>query len=215
MRLTVASDGTVRLSIPYYVSHRAAIEFALSKQDWLAQHIIVRKATLQNAQAIGKSFTLRFVINFQVDAPQTRLKGSEVIVNYPSTADIQDGAVQKAAANACVRALRQEAEDLLPSRVADIAQRFGFTYKSVIIKKLKGRWGSCDQHNNIVLNLFLMQLPWPLIDYVILHELVHTKHLNHGPDFWDEFLSHDPQARVRRKEIRAYQPNFVLPDTIA
>jgi predicted metal-dependent hydrolase len=76
--------------------------------------------------------------------------------------------------------------------------------------RLKGRWGSCDQDKNIVLNLFLMQLPWQLIDYVLLHELCHTMHLDHGPGFWQTFLMHKPTAKDLRREIRHYQPNFVL-----
>jgi len=129
----------------------------------------------------------------------------------PSQLQLDDTTVQRIATNACVRALRNEAEALLPGRLATIAEREGFRYKSVTVKRLKGRWGSCDQHGNIVLNLFLMQLPWELVDYVLLHELIHTKHLHHGADFWEAFVVCQPDAKALRKQIRRYQPNFVLP----
>jgi predicted metal-dependent hydrolase len=211
MRLSVSSDGSVRLSVPYYVPHTAAMAFVRSKQQWVLDHTASRQSTLQNAQPIGKTYTMRFVINFVIEEPQARLLQNEIVVNYPSSLELTDPAVQKAAAGAAVRALRREAEDVLPSRVAVIAGRSGFRYNSVVVKKLKGRWGSCDQDMNIVLNLFLMQLPWELIDYVILHELVHTKHMNHGDGFWTEFLHHEPDAKLLRKRIRTHQPNFVLP----
>jgi predicted metal-dependent hydrolase len=51
-----------------------------------------------------------------------------------------------------------------------------------------------------------MQLPWELIDYVIIHELTHTKHLNHSDEFWAEFMRHEPKAKVLRKRVRSYQP---------
>jgi hypothetical protein len=51
-----------------------------------------------------------------------------------------------------------------------------------------------------------MQLPWQLIDYVLLHELTHTKHLNHGDDFWQEFLRHEPAAKALRKIIKTHKP---------
>jgi hypothetical protein len=51
-----------------------------------------------------------------------------------------------------------------------------------------------------------MQLPWHLIDYVLLHELVHTKHLHHGKDFWDEFKIALPEARKLQKEMHGYKP---------
>jgi predicted metal-dependent hydrolase len=211
MRLSVSSDGSVRLSVPYYVPLQAALAFALSRREWLEEHTQKHQAVLQNAQPIGKTYTLRFVVNFQIEQPQSRLLGNEILVNYPAVLDIDDPAVQKAATNGAIRALRREAEDMLPGRVADIAQRTGFKYKSVIVKKLKGRWGSCDQDMNIVLNLFLMQLSWELIDYVIVHELVHTVHMNHGEGFWAEFLRHEPKAKDLRRRIRTHQPNFVLP----
>jgi predicted metal-dependent hydrolase len=211
MRLSVTSDGTIRLSVPYYVPLQAALAFALSKREWLHEHASKHQAVLQNAQPIGKTYTLRFVVNFQIEQPASRLTGNEILVNYPAVLNLDDTAVQKAAANGAIRALRREAEDMLPGRVADIAARTGFSYKSVIVKKLKGRWGSCDQDMNIVLNLYLMQLPWELIDYVIIHELVHTVHMNHGEGFWGEFLRHEPKAKELRRQIRKHQPNFVLP----
>lgn len=208
MRLSVTNRGQIRLTVPTYVPYQAALAFARSKQEWLLEHAQKRRSTLVNAQPIGKRHTLHFIINFQIDAPQTRVKGGKVLVNYPASMNSETEAVQAAATRACIRALRDEAEALLPGRVAEVAGKTDFQYKSVVIKKLSGRWGSCDQDHNIVLNLFLMQLPWELIDYVILHELVHTKHLNHGEDFWAEFLRWQPTAKQLRKQIRSHQPNF-------
>jgi predicted metal-dependent hydrolase len=208
MRLSVTNTGVVRLSVPTYVSQRTALAFVMSKRGWLQEHTVKRRSTLINAQPIGKRHTLHFIVNFQIDVPQTRVRAGKILVNYPAGMSSEDEAVQQAATKACVRALRDEAESLLPGRVAEIAGKTDFAYKSVVIKKLSGRWGSCDQDHNIVLNLFLMQLPWELIDYVILHELVHTRHLNHGEDFWAEFMRWQPAAKQLRRQIRAHQPNF-------
>jgi predicted metal-dependent hydrolase len=76
----------------------------------------------------------------------------------------------------------------------------------VQIRKLTARWGSCSSAKVITLSYYLMQLPWPLIDYVLLHELSHTEHMNHGSDFWGKFESVLPGAKVLRKEIRTYKP---------
>ena len=51
-----------------------------------------------------------------------------------------------------------------------------------------------------------MQLPWELIDYVILHELVHTKHLNHSPEFWRALEELSPGARALQKKIKSHKP---------
>jgi predicted metal-dependent hydrolase len=71
---------------------------------------------------------------------------------------------------------------------------------------MKSRWGSCDQHRNIVLNLFLIQLPWEQIDYVLLHELTHTEVLRHGPDFWRAMERVLSDVKQLRKAVRSAQP---------
>src|SRR5207245_10741873 len=113
---------------------------------------------------------------------------------------------QKAAKAACVRALRVQAERLLAQRLRALADLYQFEYRSASIKQLKSRWGSCDADAAIVLNLFLIQLPWHLIDYVLLHELAHTKALHHGPDFWQELERCLPHAKQLRREIKQYNP---------
>jgi predicted metal-dependent hydrolase len=114
--------------------------------------------------------------------------------------------VQKAAERASLKALRNQAEALLPGRLKQLADTMGFEYNSVRVKRLTGRWGSCDRNKDIVLNLFLMQLPWQLIDYVLIHELTHTKHLNHSAEFWAEMTRHEPRAKYLRRVIRRYKP---------
>lgn len=101
--------------------------------------------------------------------------------------------------------LRQQAKKYLPERLQILAQQYGFTCISLKINKSKGRWGSCSVKKSINLSLFLMILPTHLIDYVILHELCHTKVMNHGPEFWklmDEVTA--GQARALRKELKSY-----------
>ena len=102
--------------------------------------------------------------------------------------------------------MKQEALKLLPERLASLASKHSFRYKSVRIKKLVSRWGSCSNDRVITLNYFLMQLPWHLIDYVLIHELVHTKHLNHSLDFWLEFDKVYPEAKITRRQLKEYRP---------
>ena len=77
-----------------------------------------------------------------------------------------------------------EAKVILSKRVEELAQRHGFRYNKVSVKRMSSRWGSCSAKGNINLNIKLLKLPDHLRDYVILHELVHTIHKNHGALFW-------------------------------
>ncbi len=165
---------------------------------------------LAEGQAIGKAHHIYFRARTSA-APASRLSDNAIIVSHPPELDIIHPEVQKAAREGSVRALRSQAEQLLPQRLAGLAETHGFTYSGVRVKRLKSRWGSCDQDGLIALSLFLMQLPWEYIDYVLLHELMHTRIMRHGPDFWQAMLELEPQAKDLRKRLRAWRPALDSP----
>ena len=71
----------------------------------------------------------------------------------------------------------------------ELASQAGFQYNRVSVKSMISRWGSCSNKKNINLNVKIMHLDSDLRDYVILHELTHTLHPNHGPHFWTKLNS--------------------------
>jgi predicted metal-dependent hydrolase len=79
--------------------------------------------------------------------------------------------------------LRRQAKSELPPRLSVLAARYGFTYNRVTIKHNATNWGSCSAKGNINLNLNIIRLPRVLQDYVLLHELCHLRHLDHGHAF--------------------------------
>lgn len=205
LHLSISPAGKVRVSIPTWAPYQAGVDFARSRQAWIMEQS-ARPVILKHGQAIGKGHHLQLVAKPELDRVTSQVRGTSITVSHPPGLDPRDPAVQNAARTASLRSLRTQAKQLLPQRLDDLAQRHGFSYNSVQIKQLTGRWGSCDQHQRLVLSLFLMQLPWPLIDYVLLHELVHTKVLRHGPDFWQAFQAVLPDAKARKKELQTFRP---------
>lgn len=211
IRLSINSDGKVRITIPMWLPYKAGVNFALQKQEWLASHI-TQQASLEDGQRIGKYHTLRLIPRSDISKIQSRVVDAEIRVSYPAQTSAE--AIQKAAHAACQRGLRTEAERLLPQRLATIASNYGYSYSSLTIRHLKTRWGSCNSKQEITLNYYLMQIPWELIDYVLLHELVHTNHLHHGKEFWDEVSEHLGAFKERRKTLKQYQPSVLTPKSI-
>jgi hypothetical protein len=99
---------------------------------------------------------------------------------------------------------KEAARELLTKRLIPLARKHGFTYRQVTIRTQKSRWGSCSVQNNISLNAKLIRLPEKLVDYVLLHELLHTKIKNHGKKFWAELNRITGDARGMAAELRAY-----------
>ena len=101
---------------------------------------------------------------------------------------------------------RIQARKLLVERLAELARRHGFVYNKVFTKNQRTLWGSCSSANNINLNLRLAGLPDELRDYVILHELVHTRHRNHSRAFWDALNRLVGDGKALQRQLRRYQP---------
>ena len=99
---------------------------------------------------------------------------------------------------------KQAAKEFLEGRIKELADKFGFVYNKITIRNQKTRWGSCSGKNNINLNMQLMNIPNHLIDYVILHELVHTKVKNHSTFFWDSLNIYVGNAKAIDKELKKY-----------
>ena len=99
---------------------------------------------------------------------------------------------------------REDARKILNQRLVELATEHDFEYGKVSIRKQKTRWGSCSSQNNISLNQNLLHLTDELIDYVLLHELTHTRVKNHSSSFWDELGTVCPSAKEKRRLLKTY-----------
>ncbi len=104
-----------------------------------------------------------------------------------------------------------EARKALISRLTQLAERHGFSFNRVFIRRQRTRWGSCSAANNISLNIKLTLLPADLRDFIIIHELVHTKVKNHGQKFWDKLEAIIPRARTLDQQLKLYSGLLFLP----
>lgn len=164
-----------------------------------------------------------FDLNFSIEAECFRLKletsplknftvsmrDETVVIACPAHADFTTDRVRTLVKNAVMRAMRKKAEEYLPPLVQYWSSLFDLPYNKVTISKARSRWGSCSSKRDISLSFYLMLLPAHLMDYVILHELAHTREMNHGPEFW-ELLNQltDGKALALRKELRMHRPVF-------
>lgn len=100
---------------------------------------------------------------------------------------------------------RVKAKIALTARLNYLAQKHGFKYNKVFIRNQKTRWGTCSSKNNIGLNMNLHSLSRELQDYVILHELVHTRYKNHSSKFWTALDELVGESKGLKKQLRKYK----------
>jgi len=112
---------------------------------------------------------------------------------------------QRQAVSSSVITDKVKAKKKLTNRLKQLAVQHGFIYNRISIRNQKTRWGSCSHKNNINLNMKSVLLPDELVDYVILHELVHTRIHNHSKRFWAELDKITGDGKKMALKLRKYE----------
>ncbi len=167
-------NNCVKLTLPGYVSSAKGIEFAASKEGWLAKQIQENPAdTLADGKIIsllGESVTIRH----QGGRGTTYISGNELII--PGDAQF------------IARRIREFiSKEMLPlcRKLGKIhAEKIGVRISALTLRDNRSRWGSCSIGGKISICWRLAFAPIAALDYVICHEVAHLKHHNHSKDFW-------------------------------
>lgn len=200
MRIRISSDGTVTVGIPYWVPFRTAIDFARKQADWISKHRPETKF-IKHGQKIGETHTL-FFIEKSVSKASLRVADSEVRIMVPHGANVSDLEIQKVAIRGAKKALEKQSH-LLTNQLAEYADNLNYRYNTSSCKFMKSKWGSCNSERHITLNYRLLDLPKHLVEYVIIHELVHLSHMNHSKEYWHEISMILPDYKERKRQLKS------------
>lgn len=155
---------------------------------------------------IGKSHTLVVMPSTRDEVKVSRQK-QQIIVSLPDSVPLDSADVTAKVREVIISALRIEAKSYLPKRLAYLAAQMDCQYERVRFSHASGRWGSCSSNGTISLNIALMKLPHELIDYVLIHELCHTKQMNHSERFWVLVAAEDPSYKIHRSSLKSHTPS--------
>ena len=173
------------MTIPRFVSQHRAERFFLSKQEW----VLKRLNDLNHKDCKG---------TLPPEGGTIQIRGRDFPVHLGRGDTDVEAAIW--------RILRKEALAYLPGRVAVLSEKHGYKISGLKIRKMKTRWGSCTTRKSINLNSWLVMVPEDLSDYVILHELVHTRIPDHSSRFWEELDElTGGQSKKYRRELRSRQ----------
>lgn len=209
VRVRVAPDGTLRASLPMHAPTFLVKHLLRTSRDELRKILARAKPEYkyENGMQIGKSHTLIIqTANNQI--PSVTRHGQQIIVKLPPQIQPDNPDIARKIRDTVILALRIEAKSYLPRRLLFLAQKHNFSYKKTRFSHASGRWGSCSSTGTISLNIALMKLPFELIDYVIIHELSHTRHMNHGPVFWELVSKADPDYKTHRRALKSQNPSI-------
>ena len=175
--IRVAADGTVRVTVPRRGSRREAEAFAARERAWIEKQ--QRRAEAER------------------DRRERRTANDERRTTNDGSAELQPAIVDE-------RALRNRARHELPRRLLELSAQHGLTVSRVSIRNQRWRWGSCSRTGHICLNWRLVEMPEPVRDYVLIHELMHLKRMDHSQAFWKLVAAACPAYKEARAWLRSH-----------
>jgi len=203
IKISVKPDKSVLVSFPYFVPSKTVVAFVQKNEKWIRQQQLKFEARM-NRFADGSEFkTKHFIVYFSQGTENKVRKKEEKI--FLTVKDFSSEESSEFVEKVITELYRVEAKNILPARLKKLAEINGFSFNKVTIRNNRRNWGSCSSKNNISLNLQMMKLPDKLIDYILLHELVHTEIKNHGPKFWEKLNRiTGNQARELAREVKQF-----------
>jgi len=202
MRIKLTQDGTVSVVIPSWIPYKVALDYAKNQSEWIDKHRPAKKILVQGQQ-IGKDHTIK-VLDYIGTKPKIKVSSNLIVIHKPENYYINDDDIQRLLIRASRNALKKQTY-ILESKINYIAENLGYDFDSISYKFMKSKWGSCNSNQKITLNYRLLDLPDQLIEYVLIHELVHLNHMNHSKNFWDELSNHLPDYKSRKLELKRIQ----------
>lgn len=208
LRINAHPDTGIEVVVPHRMSMRHVAPFVRQHQQWIDKQVqqlgLNRPLTLPESidlPMIGESWTVTYRQSNNQHYRLTQRDNHIVITGPDKCTDTCQKKLQQW--------LRQQAKQHLAQRLEQLGRESGLHYNCLTVRTQRTRWGSCSMNGNISLNDRLLLLPSELADYVMLHELCHTRHMNHSRQFWQLLENYLPEYRQLEKQLR--QARLLLP----
>lgn len=188
-RLRVSEDGCIRVIIPHVFTQDDVNALLKKKQRWIDRNLKFFKGmsriSLQRNQILlyGNRYTYFYDSTYE----------HKVIVDH-------EHKTIRAKRNLLDKVIQQQwltgvAREHLTKRTEELATKLKFNYNRLFIRNQRKKWGNCSNEKNISLNWRLIKAPLFVIDYLIVHELLHTIIMNHSHKFWTMLKSYYPDYK--------------------
>lgn len=192
LKLKVSSQG-ITLTTPVIVSLGQIEKFVLQSEDWLREQWQKYKSYQRQYKELDLiDYPEKIQVYTQAQEKLWQFNAQQHILYVAETHQ------QQAIKDFIVAYAKQT----LPKILINIADELNIKINKISIRSAKTRWGSCSIEHNIMLNAVLVLCPKHLIRYVCIHELAHTVHFDHSPQFWQWVARYDPNYQQHRKELK-------------
>lgn len=214
-RLTIKINekGNIVVSAPLFFPKFKINQFVKENLTWIKiqQKKLERREVLIDYHnkfifILGEQYQLKITKNLN-ENPNIKLKKKTILINTFKNFENQI-LEENFLKNKLKIFLTKISYQYLNKRTQQLAKKMQVQYKTIRIKNLKSRWGSCSSQKNLVFNLKLICFAPKIVDYVIIHELAHLKHLNHSREFWRFVEKFEPNYKIYRNKLKNKSVNL-------
>ncbi len=201
IKIHITRTGQVKVTTPPRTSKSHIESFLTAQQGWIkkTQQRIKQHTTLSENEAdvyiFGKKYLKKITSN-QLELPGVIIQEQSVVINAGQTTTTPRQHLE--------RFLKNTATKYIIPRTNQLAQKMKCDFGTITLRQQKTRWGSCSSSGNLNFNWRLVHAPTAVIDYVIIHELAHRKHMNHSPAFWNLVKTFDPAYAVHKGWLKRH-----------
>lgn len=215
VRIRISQDCAVTVLVPRGFDRKEVPRILNGKWSWIQETIrkqadIVAYIERRNTEPLPGRITLAAVNTIWSVSYELPLFEEVTVLQRSKNRLVVSGDEQNRLASriALQNWLLEQARYHLPLWLKRVADARGFSYKRVRVGLQRRQWGSCSTQGAISLNAKLMLLPADVVNYVFIHELCHTKHMNHGPAFWNMVQLHDPSYHDKKEILKSAERNL-------
>ncbi len=210
VRINISREQGLRVTVPVRGSRRSPInipELLFKKSNWILKHLErikkEEKPRLTNGGTLlyqGEPHKIFIKSDSQGTFPlfPTVVKSNQSIIIYAREASDASDLLREW--------FRERAKKEIPRRLEEMNLQIGLPYKKIIIRNQKSRWGSCAPNGTLSFNFRLMMAKPAVLDYVIIHELIHLQVPNHSLRFWKQVATYDPDYVSHRHWLIVQAP---------
>lgn len=212
VKLRAASSRGLIVTVPYRFNVKEIPAILEEHRDWIVKHVIQKQAW--QTRELPDKITL-LAANQAWPVHYIECQEKLELIQRPTGEIVLVGKIsdQEKCRQKLIMWLRSQAKEYLIQLLRQISTKTKLPFETVTIRDQDTLWGSCTSQKAISLNYKLIFLPPNLVEHVMIHELSHTRHLNHSVKFWGLVASHDASWRENRSQLRRadnYIPEWVL-----
>jgi predicted metal-dependent hydrolase len=200
--LQIKEEGRIVIYVPYHTPKGEIEKFIKEKQSWIVKKISEKERSIKETRRIfttGEKF-LYLGESYPLEIGDSHSKGLPLKLSFGKFILSKDHLER--ARDLFTLWYQREAKEKLEERVRYFSNRLQLVPKGLRITSAKHRWGSCSRDNRLSFSWRIIMAPWSVIDYVVIHELVHIKEKNHSKRFWNYLETVFPDNRKHRLWLR-------------